>query len=135
MQADGIGVEGLQQGGKQQNRASEHSDSSGAPGEQLDCRGFSRALAICRPGHVGDDEEQQQYQWHKCHGAIFRQIVSNPCRDPRERESGKGPLFKFDHAENNEDDRAKEFGDPKNNAQVLRLSDASKSLNCLRTAG
>ena len=41
-QADGIGVEGLQQESKQQNQASEHSDSSGAPGEQLACRGFSR---------------------------------------------------------------------------------------------
>jgi hypothetical protein len=71
MQADGIGVEGLQQESKQQNQASEHSDSAGAPGEQLACRGFSRALAICRPGHIGDDEEQQQYQWHKCHGASF----------------------------------------------------------------
>ena len=76
----------------------------------------SRPLAMCRPGHIGGDEEQQQYPWQKCHGAIFRHIVSNTCRDPRERESGVGPLFKFGHAGNNEGDRAKEFGDPENNA-------------------
>ena len=71
MQADGIGLEGLQQESKQQNQASEHSDPSGAPGEQLDCRGFSRPLAICRPGHIGDDEEQQQHQGINARGPSF----------------------------------------------------------------
>jgi len=70
---------------------------------QLDRRDFSRPLATCRPCHIGNDEKQKQYQRHERFRAIFRQIVRNKCRDPREGESSIGPLLDFVQAGYNED--------------------------------
>lgn len=97
-------------------------------------RQYRAPLATFRPRHIGDDEEQQQYQWHKCCRAIVGQIVRNECRDPRECESGIRPLFHSGQTRCDEGDRAKEFGDTKDNAELLRITHVRKSLDRLRIA-
>src|ERR1700730_15693464 len=100
----------------------------------LDGRCFRLPLATCRSCHIGDGEEQQQYQRHECFRAIVRKVVRNECRDPRECESGVSPLLEFRKTGDDKSNPAKRFGDPKNNAQLLWISDVCKTLNYLRTA-
>jgi len=97
-------------------------------------RDFHLPLVACRAGYVRNDEEQQQYQRRERCWAIFRKIVRNKCRDPREGESSIGPLFEFGQAGYKKGDRAKRFGDPQNDAELLRVPHMQKSLNRRRTS-
>jgi hypothetical protein len=116
--------------------AEKSSATAKAPTEQLlGCFcGFSLPSVACRAGYIRNDEEQQQYQRHERRWAIFRKIMRNKCRDSRKRESGIGPLFEFGHARYKKCDGAKRFGDPQNDAELLRVPDVRKSLNRLRTS-
>src|SRR5690348_9436704 len=98
---------------------------------ELDRCDFSLPLATWRPGHVGNKENHEQYQGHERCRAIFRQIMRNNCRNPGECESGVGPLFQSRNAGNDERDTAEQFGDPKEDAQLLRISDMRESLDSL----
>lgn len=54
---------------------------------------FGFPLTACRPCQIRDDEEQQQNQRCERHWPIFREIVRNKCRDPRECETGSSNRF------------------------------------------
>src|SRR5260370_5926045 len=92
------------------------------------------AVRTCGPRWIGDRQDQQQYQRLVRYRAIFREIVREKCADPRECETGVGPLFEYGHAGNDEGDAAQGFGDSQNNAELLRISHMRECLNHLWTA-
>ena len=100
--------------------------------QSLDSDLMRRDLSLipsCREGQIGDDEEDQQYQWGERYWAVSGKIVRKKGRDPCECESGISPFFKFSHATYEQRDSPKRFGDPQNNPQLLRISQVRESLN------
>lgn len=91
-------------------------------------------MAARGPREVRDKEECRQYQRQEGDRAVLCQIVRNRCRNPSEREPGISPLFELGDCGGDQDDRAQQFSDPEDDAQLLRISDMRKSLNRLRIA-